>query len=89
MTTDYLTRKTAGELRTSGWLGGYRVTNAKELYERLKCKRPHTCKRGRAPDGYLEVWPDDVPAIWLICWPEYNLLDQMCEKHRRPLSTTP
>jgi len=41
------------------------TTTAEELYCRLAYGQGHRCKRGSAPEGYLEIWPDWSLDPWV------------------------
>lgn len=60
-----------------------RITTAGELHARLKKRLGHVIRRGVAPEGWLEVWPDEIPEIWLISMAEYCLLDHLCDEISR------
>jgi hypothetical protein len=38
--------------------GGCELVTADQLFRRLDRGEGHRCMAGRAPEGYLEIWPD-------------------------------
>jgi len=63
------------------------TTTAEELYRRLAYGQGHRCKRGSAPEGYLEIWPDWSPVILYISFAENAKIQAMLDA--RPPVITP
>jgi hypothetical protein len=42
------------------------LVTAADLFSKLERGHGHRCMRGRAPEGYLEIWPDWLPVIFYI-----------------------
>jgi hypothetical protein len=68
---------------------GQPVITAEELYRQLACGRGHRCKRGRAPEGYLEIWPDWQPVILYISFAENAKLQTMLDASQPVITPEP
>jgi hypothetical protein len=59
--------------------GECELITADELYRQLAHGHGHRCMRGRAPEGYLEIWPDWRPVILHITIAENEKLGTMID----------
>jgi hypothetical protein len=59
--------------------GGCELVTADQLFRRLDRGEGHRCMAGRAPEGYLEIWPDWRPVILHITSKENAKLDAMID----------
>ncbi len=59
--------------------GGCELVTADQLFRRLDRGEGHRCMAGRAPEGYLEIWPDWRPVILHITYKENAKLGSMID----------
>jgi hypothetical protein len=58
----------------------YQLVTAKELMRDLKKGHGFECKGGRAPEGFLEVWPHRLRTIWHISYKEHEKFGEMYDR---------
>jgi hypothetical protein len=59
--------------------GGCELITADQLFRKLDQGYGHRCMGGRAPEGYLEIWPDWRNTILHITYKENAKLGAMID----------
>ena len=60
---------------------GVELVSAAELYRQLARGHGHRCMRGRAPEGFFEIWPDWKPVILHISFEAHAELQTMLDAY--------
>jgi hypothetical protein len=64
------------------------TTTAAALFDDLRRGHGHRCMAGQAPEGYLEIWPDNRPVILHISHAENRKLGDLIDAAAANQSTT-